>query len=399
MVGAGYAGMMAALRLSGRIRGKDTEIILVNAVPNFVERPCLHLAATGHPMPERSIEYLIRKKAIRFIQGRVTSLLPQRKEIILATPAGKHSLFYQKLVYALGSEVDQDAVPGIREHAYVLDSGCANGWTALKSGLQNVTGKVVVIGGGATGIEAVTQIRSHNPRLSVRLVTSGQFGDFKGPRVEQHLRQAFEQQDIEISEGRAVIAVEPGAIKMEGGQQVGFNLAVWAGGFKAPGIAKNAGLKVNEKKQVLVDPFGRSISHPDIYAIGDASHPVVQPEHAVRMSLLTAVTRGVHAADNIRRELMGKSLSPLGFAYYGQGIALGDSDAIGFLGYPDDNPHGIILRGKMAVRVRNFFVKLFIGLLEMERRLPGFYLIMGKRRYGKIPDSTVYEYQEGQGTG
>ena len=42
VLGAGYAGMMAALRLAGKTRRLDVQVRLVNIAPDFVQRPRLH---------------------------------------------------------------------------------------------------------------------------------------------------------------------------------------------------------------------------------------------------------------------------------------------------------------------------------------------------------------------
>jgi NADH dehydrogenase FAD-containing subunit len=165
------------------------------------------------------------------------------------------------------------------------------------------------------------------------------------------------------------------------GQSVPFDVCLWAGGFRALPLARRAGFQVNGQDQILVDPYGRAISYPNVYAIGDAAHPVEEPGNPVRMSLITAITRGAHAADNIAAFLRGRAQSPLSFVYYGQGIAMGPNDAVGFLGFPDDKPRGPILRGKTAVTVRNFFVSLLFYFLKLEQRFPGLFYILGKSRY------------------
>lgn len=285
----------------------------------------------------------------------------------------------------------------MRENAYVLDPRGSNATRALLDKLQNLqNGRVVIVGGGATGIEGATEIKGRYPDLQVSLVTDGKFGVFNGPRVERHFCQAFSQQNISVREDQRVRSVENGQLTLFNGDTVPFDLCLWASGFHASPLAREAGFKVNDRGQMLVDTFGRSLSHLDVYAIGDASHPVEEPGNPMRMSLLTAITCGVQAADNITALLRGKTLSPLSFAYYGQGIAMGPKDAVGFLGYPDDKPRGPILRGKMAVVIRNFFVAFLLYFLELERCLPGFFYIVGKRRYAKakrtekrLQDSTL----------
>lgn len=395
ILGAGYAGMMAALRLSGKTRRLGTKIVLVNGTDAFVERPRLHQAAVGQNIPQTPIQKMLRGTRVQFRQGWVTTLDLDGRSVTVQTPQGEESIAYDILVYALGSMVDQESVPGVRENAYALDAHGANGYAALLDRLHvlagrsaaedQVAGRVVVVGGGTTGIEGATEIKGRFPHLQVSLVTGGRFGAFKGPRVERHFREAFAQQDIAIREGQPVSTVAPGQLLLADGRFLPFEVCLWAGGFRARPLARQAGLQVNERDQILVDPLGRALSHPNIYAIGDASHPVEEPGNPMRMSLLTAVTRGVHAADNIAAYLRGRKQSPLSFVYYGQGIAMGPNDAVGFFGFPDDKPRGPILRGKTAVTVRNFFVSLLFYFLKLERRFPGFFYILGKGRYAQGP--------------
>ncbi len=53
VLGAGYAGMMAALRLSGKTKKQGANITLVNGADAFVQRPRLHQAATGQAVPQK----------------------------------------------------------------------------------------------------------------------------------------------------------------------------------------------------------------------------------------------------------------------------------------------------------------------------------------------------------
>jgi NADH:quinone reductase (non-electrogenic) len=79
------------------------------------------------------------------------------------------------------------------------------------------------------------------------------------------------------------------SVVIDQASEIPCDLCVWTGGFVAPLLAREAGLTVNERNQIVVDPFLRSISHPEIYAIGDAAHPREDPGvPMVRMSAVTA---------------------------------------------------------------------------------------------------------------
>jgi len=389
VLGAGYAGMMAALRLAGKTRRLDARIRLVNASPDFVQRPRLHHVAVGQEVPQVPITHMLRGTRVEFLQGWVSGIDQQAHKIELNS--GECTLEYDYLIYALGSQVDQTRVPGIRQHAYVLDPGGPNGTAALREKLISLKDgqRVVVTGGGATGIEVAAEIKGYRPALEVTLLTAGRFGAFKGPRVERHFRQSFQKQGITVIEDSTVLALHADSIELNNGENVPADLTLWAGGFRAPVLGERSGFKVNRLGQVVVDRYGRSLSNPDVYAVGDASHPLEEPGNPVRMSLFTALIRGAHAADNLAATLNGKTRVHLSFAYYGQGIAMGPHDAVGFFGYPADQPVGPVLRGKLAVYVRDFFVWMIFAFLVIERRFPGFFFWLGKKRYKQSAAETA----------
>jgi NADH dehydrogenase FAD-containing subunit len=159
-----------------------------------------------------------------------------------------------------------------------------------------------------------------------------------------------------------------------------FDAALWAGGFTAHPLARQAGLAVNDLGQALVDPTMRSISHPDILAVGDAAQPVEVPGYPVRMSGFTAVVMGAHGADCLAATLRGHRPRPLSFVYYGQAIALGRHDAIGFNLFPNDVPKAPFFTGKTGFEIREFFVRFLAALPNIERRLPGAFMWLGAGR-------------------
>ena len=383
VLGAGYAGVMAAVRLAGKTKKLPVDVTLVNGVDTFIQRPRLHQVASNQPVPEKPIAEMLQGTRVKFEQGWVTAIEPDKKRVKVETGFGPEEILYDYLVYALGSKVDTEGVQGIAEHAFVLDPRGRHTTSDLRKSLLALQagGRVVVVGGGATGIEGATEIQGLYPTLQVSLVTRDAFGAFKGERVQKHLRQAFQEQGIQVDEHSPVKAVEEGRLILDDGRVMPFEVLVWAGGFRALPLARQAGLLVNGRDQILADPFLRSLSHPDIYAVGDAGQPVEEPGNIVRMSLLVAVTSAAHAADNLVSLIKGKDQKPFSFAYYGQGIALGPNDAVGFAGFPNDMPIGPILRGRVAVWIRAFFVWLLLYMLEVERRLPGFYFWLGRGRY------------------
>ena len=196
---------------------------------------------------------------------------------------------------------------------------------ALAERLRELDGtsfRVVVVGGGATGVETAAEIKANHPQSDVSLVTQGEAASFKGPKIQKHMLAALTEQSIHVFDEQRVTAVSSNAV-ITSSQQFAADVIVWAGGFVASPLAKEARVQVNGRHQIMTDPFLRALSHPNIYAVGDMAFPVEEPGASMRMSLFTALVSGAHAADNIVAEIKGKSQKPLSFAWYGQGIAIG----------------------------------------------------------------------------
>jgi NADH dehydrogenase FAD-containing subunit len=118
VLGAGYAGTLATARLAGRVRPDiqrgQVAITLVNAADVLVERLRLHQLAANRPIVQRPIADMLCGTGVSFMRGMVTGMDVARRTIAVQTDAGAEPLGYDQLVYALGSTIDQDSVPGVR---------------------------------------------------------------------------------------------------------------------------------------------------------------------------------------------------------------------------------------------------------------------------------------------
>src|SRR5512135_222823 len=380
VIGAGYAGMLAAVRLAGKTRRENVQITLINPSERFVERLRLHQYAANQPVRQRPIVEILRGTGVRFVQAWVTAIDTRRREVVAQTDTGSQRLAYDYLLYSPGSTIDQDSVRGVREYAYTLTPTGPHSAEALRNVLPELNrrgGQLVVVGGGATGIEAAAEFAESYSDLRVSLVTQGELAGFWGGRIQSHILKTLTRLGVSIRDHTGVARVGPHEITTQDGGSIPFDLCLWAGGFTVPGLARESGLAVNERGQVLIDPYMRSISHPEIYAAGDSAQPVEESHIQVRMAALTAVITGAHAADCLSNAINGKPQKPLNFAYIGQGIALGRHEAVGFNNFPDDEPKEPIFTGRLGFYGREFFVDVLARLPDIERRLPGLHFWPG----------------------
>ena len=367
VIGAGYAGLLFTMRLAGKVARQHVHIALVNESDTFTERPRLHQFATNQEVQWRSLPQMLRRKNIQFMQGRVTSIDPAHHKIVVVDQQHTHQLEYDYLVYALGSATDRKTVPGVAQYAYTLAASGPLSAAALRETLPSVQtrhGHVVVSGGGATGIETAAEVASAYPHIKVHLVTREPLALFLGKSAASSIRRRLVLLGVEILDQTSVTAVRAHSVVIDQGSELACGLCIWTGGFVAPQLAREAGLAVNERNQIVVDPFLRSISHPEIYAIGDAAHPRETTGAPVRMSAVTATIMGAHGADCLSVVLRGKAPRPLSFAYLGQGIALGRHNAIGFNNYPDDKPIPPYFTGWLGYLIREGFVRLLATAVQ-----------------------------------
>src|SRR5438270_9206264 len=386
VLGGGIAGLLFTLRLAGKVARESVQITLVDETDTFTVRPRLHEFATNQRVFRRSFPQILLKTQVQFLQARVTSLDPsQHRVTVQDQQQQQHELAYDYLVYALGSMTDRHSVPGVAQYAYSLSAKGSFSASALRETLPEIGargGQVVVSGGGATGIETAAQVASVYPQIKVSLVTQGSLALSWGKSVADAIRRRLVSLGIEIVDQSNVRAVRAHSVVLDQGRELECDLCIWTAGFVVPPLARDAGLPVNERDQMLVDPFLRSVSHQEIYAIGDAASPVEDPGVAhVRMSAFTASIMGAHAADCLSAILSGKTPKPLSFAYLAQAIALGRHYAIFFPLSPDDRPRQPYITGWLGSLVREAVVSFVVTATMSQRRFPGLFVWPGKGRY------------------
>lgn len=384
VLGAGYAGLLFTMRLVGKTSAKDVRITLVNDAPHFTERLRMHQFAANQTLTWRSLPRMLAKTHVAFVEGKATHIDVGGRAVTVETPAQTRTISFDYLVLAIGSLTDRDKIPGVADYAYTLAPRGPFSAAALREKLPALAqrgGRVVVVGGGPTGVESAAELASSYPRLKVHLVTEGRPGGAFGKGISEYMGRTLTRLGVQMHDEATVTAVGADGVTTAAGEAIPCDVCLWTGGFVAPALARDAGLAVNGHNQALVDPFMRALGHPEVYAVGDSAHPQEDPGVPVRMSAVTATILGAHGADCLSAILHGKMPHPLSFAYLGQGIALGRGNAIGFNNYPDDKPRHPYFTGWLGFQGREFFVRLLTDMPGYERRWPGFFYWPGKRRY------------------
>ncbi|MEU6782199.1 FAD-dependent oxidoreductase [Nonomuraea angiospora] len=379
VLGAGYTGAVAAGRLAKRLHREDVTITLVNAEPDFVERVRMHQVATGQDLKPRPFSEMFAGTGVEVRLAQVTGVDVDRRTVAVIDANGAGRLPYDTLVYALGSRWNAQGVPGTAEHAYEIAS--RPGALRLRERLARLDAgqSVVVVGGGLTGVEAATEIAEARPDLDVALAARDGLGDWLSPKGRAHLRKVFGKLGITAYEHAAVTGVEADRVTTADGKAVPAAVTVWTAGFAVHPIAKATALEVTGNGQIVVDATMCSVSHPDVYAIGDAAMVMGPGDKPLRMSCASGTPTAWQAADAIAARLTGGKLPNVSIRYFNQCISLGRKEGLIQYVTADDRAVQAVLTGRLAAVYKEVICKSAawgvanptLGLPTRRRRVTG----------------------------
>ncbi|MFH9424627.1 NAD(P)/FAD-dependent oxidoreductase [Streptomyces sp. NPDC017529] len=360
VVGAGYAGLLAAKRLARKLRHSDVTVTLVNASDRFVERVRLHQLAAGQRWAAPSLRQQLSGTPVQLVVARVTAIDTTGRTV--CTDGAPGAIGYDTLVYALGSRARLDEVPGAAEHAYtVADLEQA---ARLRYRIAEIAsaGTVAVVGGGLTGLETASELAESYPGLRVRLFTGADdVGSGLAPRARAHLRRALERLGVSVHPKTVVATVREDGLDTRDGTSYDADAVVWTTGFRAPELARAAGFATDESGRMIVDTTLRSVSHPEVYAVGDAAAAVSVSGAPSRMSCQSALPMGRGVADVLAARLAGREPGPVRIGYAFTNISLGRRDGVVQFTHADDRPRRFVLTGRAAAVFKEAVVRSTVG--------------------------------------
>lgn len=309
----------------------------------------MHELATGRDLKRRGLHDIFAGTGVTLRLARVTAVDADRRAVALDTEHGSDEIAYDTLVYALGSVA---ADHGVAEHAY--DLAGKQSALRLRDRLHGLAAgaTVLVVGGGLTGLEAATEIAEARPELEVALATRGGLGDWLSDQARRHLRQVTDRLGIAVHEHTDVTRVEATGAVTGDGRVIPAEVTVWTVGFAVHPIAAATTLAVAETGQIVVDATMCSVSHPDVYAVGDAAIAEGPGGKPLRMSCASGVPMAWQAGDTIAARLAGRKIPRVPIRYFNQCISLGRRDGIIQFVTADDRAKSSRITGRPAARYK-----------------------------------------------
>jgi NADH dehydrogenase len=349
IVGAGFGGLSAIAKL--RKAGARVTIIDKNLYSTF--QPLLYQVATGGLNPG-DISYPVGGAAsrwkTRYIRGELATIDAAGRGIKLTDG---REFEYDYLIIATGVAENHFSIPGAAEHTFglytrpdalTLRDHFMNGFERLSAGQAEMF-SVVVVGGGATGVElagTLGELRSDVLRgtfpnvdpsqVHVRVVemASALLMPFHESLRAYTLRQ-LEKRGVEVLLGSRILSVGADCVYLDGGKMLPSDLTVWAAGVAAPPAVGAWGLPQGHAGRILVGSDLRVKDAERIFAIGDIA---LNPDDPSPQLAQPAMQEARHAAAQIAALLAGRPTQPFRYHDKGNMATIGRRSAVVELAKP-----------------------------------------------------------------
>ncbi|MEW2487807.1 FAD-dependent oxidoreductase [Streptomyces sp. NPDC048411] len=363
VIGGGYAGVMAANRLTQR---DGVTVTLINPRPTFVERIRLHQLVGGSH--DAVVNYRdVLAEGIRLVVDTVTRINACERSVTLATGG---TVGYDYLIYAVGSGSADPGVPGAAEFAYPLATFEEAGRLRPVLDAAPATAAVTVVGAGPTGIETAAELAESG--RAVTLVCGGVLGPYLHPRGRRSVAKRLAELGVTVLDGPGALvkAVARDAVQLRDGRKLPSKVTVWTAGFGVPDLAVRSGLSTDALGRLLTDETLTSVDDARIVAAGDSAAPSDLP---LRMSCQAAMPLGARAADTVLSRIAGEQPSTLNQVFRGQCISLGRRAGIFQFAHRYDVALWFHIDGRPGAKLKEFVCKVIVKHLADEAGKPGSY--------------------------
>jgi len=347
VLGAGVAGIRAALDLEKKIGSRMGRIVLVDENDYHmylykIQEVCnIDYEEKDIVVP---LSRLIKGKRIKFIKASVMTVDPERR--VVKTTGGE--ITYDILVIALGSHVAYFGIEGLEENSVTLSSfeavkGIRSRIVELFKEAEStgVPPNIVVGGGGFTGVELAGEIadwypilcREHNVEKPsyyvsiVEMMPTILSGWDEGLVLKG--QEVLNEIGVQLVLNDAVSRVSEGKIELKSGKILEPDLFIWNGGVIGDPVCGPA-FEIKGRR-ISIDEYCRAEGYDSIYVAGDSACATNGEGKPLPPTAHIAMVQGALVAKNIASSLRGEPLRPYVNKHIGEIVTLGRTYAIGDL--------------------------------------------------------------------
>ncbi|MQA84721.1 MAG: NAD(P)/FAD-dependent oxidoreductase [Streptosporangiales bacterium] len=369
VVGGGYVGMYAALRLQRRLRRGEASVTLIDPQSYMTYQPFLPEAAAGNLEPRHVVVPLRRVlPSAQVLNGQVTRVDHARRTVELLPNAGDpREITYDILILAPGSISRTLPIPGLADYGigfktvaeaiYLRNRVLACLDTAASVDDEQVRRKAltfVFVGGGYAGVEALAELEDM-ARDACRSYPNIERSDMRwalveltdrilpevGPDMGRWTVENLRQRGIEVRLGTALKSAEKGHIVLSDGEEFEAGTLVWTAGVKPHPVVQASDLPVDDKGRARATEYLTVDGVDDAWTAGDcAAVPDLTkgPGELCAPNAQHGVRQARQLADNLVATLRGRPMRAYRHAYIGSVASLGLHDGVAQV-------YGVKLRG------------------------------------------------------
>jgi NADH:ubiquinone reductase (H+-translocating) len=348
VLGGGFAGLWSAVGAARKLDelgyGPNTaEVTLVNrdAFHNIrVRNYEADLTAVRVPLDD-----VLGPVGVQCVEGEVASLDLAGQTATVTTASGPQVLPYDRLIFALGSQLLRPNVPGLAEHGFDVDT--YHGAARLNTHLQSLPSlpaspgqwTVVVVGAGLTGIEAATEmpgklravLAQANTTRPCRVILADHHpwvGSDMGASARPVIEEALAALGIEMRVGLDIVSISLSGVLLSSGEEIPAATVVWCAGMRANPLTRLFPVAHDRFGRIPVDACMRVTGVAHAFAAGDVAWAMMDDRHASVMSCQHGRPMGRFAGHNVVCDLFGLPMRPLHIAWYVTVLDLGPWGAV-----------------------------------------------------------------------
>lgn len=359
ILGGGFAGVYAALRLEKKFAREDNVEITLISDENFMlftpmlpEVPSSSIEAKHIVSPLRAF---FRK--VKFQNKEVQSIDLARRVVVAAhCPAcERNDLRFDHLVLALGSKTNFQNIPGLADHAFpmktlgdammlrnhiidVFEHADLQEDSRTREGMLTF----VVAGGGFAGVETVAELRDFalaaqsfykNVRpqeVRVLLVHSGAcILPEIGESLADYALKKLMEKGVEVRLNTRVTSATAEWVDLGTKERIPTNTLIWTAGVKPSALLATLPCSKTKQGTIIVNEQLEVPESPGVWALGDcASVPDPRTGRPYPPTAQNAIRQGALIADNIIACLGNKPKKRFSYRPLGVLACLGRRSAV-----------------------------------------------------------------------
>ncbi|MCX7921858.1 MAG: FAD-dependent oxidoreductase [Clostridia bacterium] len=351
VLGAGYAGIEAALTLYKKKKKDDIEITIIDKNPYHTLLTELHEVA-GNRISEDGVIVPLRDifkyTDVKVIKDEINNIDFDNNKLV----SDSEEYSYDYLVIAAGSQPNYYGIEGMEENSFPLWSydnairirehikECFVTASQERSPQKRKTLLSFVVGGGGfTGVEMVGELALWVKQLckeymvdpsEVKLVLvealPNILANLKPKLAEKTMNYLTKKLKVEVLTNCAITKVTPTTVELKDGKVIPTKTLIWTAGVRAACITDEIRVDKSKACRIKVNAYAQT-QYENVYAIGDISAFMVG-DSTLPALVEAALQTGKGAAKNILADIRGEEKKKLEPKLHGVMVSVGSFFAV-----------------------------------------------------------------------